>query len=150
MEAPSVSRSFLKDLKLMDSRLNLKFNSKHWVVTYDRPVGEPANIYRIKNDDGSYRPPDTRDLIHLKGGDLCNEDMQTRLRKLSLISERIKAKAKQDAYDNIRSMTLENKTQLANAAVRLTNQGKGRTGFRQVDYRRKGKTFSEITAEATA
>lgn len=148
MEGPAVSRGFLKDLKLMDSRLGIKFNGQHFVIVYTRPIGEPANIYRVKADDGGFRYPDTRDLIALRKGDLSNEDMQSRLRKLSAYSENLREKAKADAADNIRAMTKENRTQLTRAAIQATNQGKANATYRRIDPKVKGKTWEQIQGEA--
>ena len=150
MLGPSVSKSFLKDLKLMDPKLGVKFNGEHFVVVYERPVGEPANVYRVKAEDGGFRQPDSRDLIALRKGDLAAEDIQSRLRKLSYMSEAMREKAKKDAADNIRHMTLDNKRQLANAAVRLTNQGKGNAAFRRVPTKRKGRTYEELKSGINA
>lgn len=147
MDGPSVSRSFLKDLKLMDPRLGLKFNGNHFVVTYRRPIGDDVNIHRIKAEDGGFKYPDRRDLEFIKGGDLANTDMKTRLLKLSAYSENIRAKARKDAHDNIRHMTLDGKNQLAKAAVQLTNMGKGNATFRRIEQNRTGgRTWEEIKA----
>lgn len=135
MLGPSVSKSFLKDLRLMDPKLGVFFNSEHFVITYARPFGAPANIYRVKSETGGFRQPDTRDLIALRKGDLCGEDMKTRLRKLAAYSEDLRAKATAAAKDNIKAMTRENRIQLANAAVQLTNQGKSNSAFRRIDHK---------------
>lgn len=132
MEGPSVSKSFLKDLRLMDKRLSVAWNGKNHVIRYQRPQGDAVNVYRINNEDGSYRAPNNHDLEILKGGDLCQEDMKTRLQKLALYSEKIQEKARADAADNIRHLTLDNRRQLTNAAIQLTNQGKANSTFRRI------------------
>ncbi len=148
MQGPAISPGFLKDLKSMDKKLGIRFNGEHFVFTYDRPVGEAANIYRVKADDGGFRYPDRRDLEAIAKGDLAREDMQSRLRKLSYASEKMREKAKADARDNVRHMTRENKIQLANAAIQLTNQGKGNCQFRRISPKRTGKTYEELKAGA--
>jgi len=82
------------------------------------------------------------------GGDLAREDMKSRLLKLSYASEKMREKAKADARDNIRHLTRDNRIQLANAAVQLTNQSKGNSQFRRVEQKRKGRTWAEIEAGA--
>jgi hypothetical protein len=150
MIGPAVSPSFLKDLKLMDKNLGIFFNGNHFVITYRRPSGEPANIHRVKTEDGQFRYPDRRDLEFVKSGDLTSEGMESRLKKLASYSERIRERAKADAHDNIKAMTRDSRIQLANAAVRLTNQGKGNSSHRRVEKRRTGKTWDEIKSGATA
>jgi hypothetical protein len=132
MEGPSVSKSFMRDLKLMDKRLGIKFNGEHHVITYLRPQGDAVNVYRVKADNGGYRDPDTRDLIALRKGDLSAEGVKSRLQKLAAYSENIREKAKADAYDNVRAMTRDSRVQLANAAIQLTNQGKGNSAHRRI------------------
>jgi hypothetical protein len=147
---PSVSKSFLRDLKLLDRRLGVKWNGSHHVIVFDRGYSDPVNIHRVKSENGGYREPDQRDILFVKSGDLTVEGMKQRLLKLSAYSENIRERAKKDAADNIRHMTLDGKRQLANAAVRLTNQGKGNSTFRRVDTKRKGRTYDEIKSGATA
>jgi len=149
MEGPSVSRGFLKDLKLMDSRLGIRWNGEHHVITYRRPQGDAVNVYRVKAEDGGYRPPDARDLIALRGGDLSQEGMKTRLQKLSLYSERIREQAKKSAADNIRAMTLDNKNQLSKMAIQAANFSKGNATFRRIEQNRTGgRTWDEIKGGA--
>jgi len=139
----------MKDLKLMDPRLGIFFNGEHFVVTYARPFREPANVYRVKGDDGGFRQPDARDLIALRGGDLSQEGMKTRLQKLSLYSERIREQAKKSAADNIRAMTLDNKNQLSKMAIQAANFSKGNATFRRIQQDRTGgRTWDEIKGGA--
>lgn len=135
MQGPSISPSFMRDLKNMDSRLGIKWNGRTYVITYARAFGEPVNIHQVKDENGGFRYPDRRDLEFIKGGDLSSTDMKTRLQKLSAYSEAIREKARKDARENIRHMTLDNRRQLANAAIRLTNQGKGNSTFRRIDHK---------------
>ena len=55
MEDVRPDRSFLRDLCLIDRRLSVKFNGSNFVICYDRGYGEPVNILRVKNEDGSCR-----------------------------------------------------------------------------------------------
>lgn len=148
MEGPSVSKSFMKDLRLMDKRLGITWNGRNHIITYQRPQGDAVSVYRIKNEDGSYKPPDARDLIVLRGGDLCGEDMKTRLQHAAAYSESIREKANRDAHDNIRAMTLDNRRQLANTVARIGNYSKGNSTFRRIEPPKTGKTWDEIKAGA--
>jgi hypothetical protein len=149
MEGPSVSRGFLTDLRNLDPRLGVKWNGFRHIITFDRGWGEPVNIHQVKNEDGSYRPCDQRDIAFVAGGDLCKEDMKSRLRKLSMYSEKIREKARADARDNIKHMTADSRRQLANMVTRQTNQGKGNSTFRRIDLKRKesSRTWTEIKAQ---
>lgn len=127
-------RSFIKELKLIDKRLDVKFNGNNFVITYDRGHGEPVNIALVKRDDGGFRQPDRRDLEHVKGGDLAQGDsMDIRLRKLAYASEQMRAQMRRQARQNIRDMTKDGKNQLAKAFMQRTNQGKGNAAFRRVE-----------------
>jgi hypothetical protein len=127
---PSVERSFLKDLKNMDPRLGVKFNGKHFVLTYKRPVGNPVNIYRVKAEDGSFRQPDKRDLMVLKAGDLAEGDsMDVRLKKSAYASELIRQNEERRVHEEIRAMTLDGRRQLVNA---FKGESKGNATFRRI------------------
>jgi hypothetical protein len=138
MEDVRADRSFMKDLRLIDKRLGCKFNGQNFVVTYDRGHGEPVNILRVKNEDGSFRQPDRRDLETLRQGDLASgESMDTRLRKLAYASYEIRETLKRKHRENIRNMTKDDKNYMMNKIGRLTGQGKPRPAYRQVAYKPK-------------
>ena len=129
---PSVDRSFMKDLKNMDPRLGIKFNDKHFVVTYDRGHGQPVNIYRVKADDGGYRQPDKRDLLVLKAGDLAEGDSaEVRLRKSAYASELIRREEDRKIHEEIRGMTRDGKIQLTNA-FKKAGGAKANSTFRRI------------------
>lgn len=138
MEDVRADRSFLRELRLIDKRLSVKFNGSNFVVCYDRGYGEPVNILRIKNEDGSFRQPDRRDLDLLRQGDLQNGDsMDTRLRKLAYASYEIRETLKRKHRENIRNMTKDDKNYLMNKMGRIAGQGKPRPAFRPVPYKAK-------------
>lgn len=131
---PRPDRSFLKDLRLLDKRLGVKFNSQNFIITYDRGHSEPVNVLLVKRDDGGFRYPDKRDLIALRKGDLAGGDsMHIRLKKMAYASEQIRADIRRKHHDNIRNMTKDDKNQLAKAFIQRTNQGKGNATFRRID-----------------
>jgi len=133
---PAVERSFLKDLKNLDSRLSVKFNDSHFVVCYDRGHGEPVNILRIKGEDNGFRQPDKRDLAIIKGGDLAEgPKMELRLREAAYRAELIRQRDKQKAHENIRDMTKDSRNQLTKAFIQATNQRKGNATFRRIDHK---------------
>jgi hypothetical protein len=127
---PEPDRTFMRDLRNMDRRLGVKFNGNHFVVTYKRPVGEPVNIYRVKADDGSFRQPDKRDLMVIKGGDLAEGDsMDVRLKKTAYASELIRREEKRKVQDEIKAMTRDGRRQLINA---FKGETKGNATFRRI------------------
>lgn len=125
-------RAFLRDLKLMDKRLGVKFNDRNFVITYDRGYGDPVNIHTVKVDGGGFRQPDQRDLIFVKSGDLENESMKEKLLKLSAHSYDIRRKMREKAHDDIRHMTRDNKIQLINTVLRKDNARKANSAFRRI------------------
>ena len=138
MEDVRADRGFLRELRLIDKRLSIKFNGSNFVITYDRGHGDPVNILRIKQEDGSFRQPDRRDLELLKQGDLASgESMDTRLRKLAYASYEIRETLKRKHRENIRNMTKDDKNYMMNKIGRLTGQGKPRPAYRQVPYKAK-------------
>jgi hypothetical protein len=130
---PTVDRSFMRDLKNLDRRLDVKFNGQHFVVTYDRGHGEPVNIHRVKAEDGGFRQPDQREMVFLKQADLAQgRSMDSRLRELAYESYRMREKIKAKHRENIRDMTKDGKNQLAKAFIQSTNLSKGNATFRRI------------------
>ncbi len=145
---PALEGSFLKDLKNMDRRLGVKFNGKHFIVVYERPYGEPANIHCVRTADGDFRQPDQRDLCFIKSGDLENDRLKERLDKLARYCEEERTKTRKKDKEEIKAMTRDSKNQLKNAFAKANNLGKAKHVFRQVEPKRKGKTIEEIRGEA--
>jgi hypothetical protein len=142
---PECNSSFLKDLKSLDKKLSTKFNGEHWVVTYERPYGEPVNIYRVKGDNGGYRQPDNRDLAVIKGGDLAEGDKpEIRLKKLAYMSEKMREEARRKARENIRDLTKDDRHYLASRIGQLTNQGKCNSAFRRIKTKPSKNTVRVI------
>jgi len=120
----------------MDRRLGTKFNGEHFVVTYQRPFGEPVNVLRVRAEDGGFRQPDKRDLAIIKGGDLAEgPKMELRLREAAYKAELIRQRDKQKAHENIRDMTKDSKNQLTKAFIQATNLSKGNATFRRIDHK---------------
>jgi hypothetical protein len=142
---PEVDRSFLRDLKNLDRRLDTKWNGQHFVVTYERGYGEPVNIFRIKGADGGFRQPDRRDLAVIKGGDLAEGDsMETRLRKSAYRAEQIRLEERRKAKELIRDCTKDDYRQLSKALTQLTNTSKGNATFRRIDHKPSKNTVKVV------
>jgi hypothetical protein len=136
--------SFVKQLKTVDPKLGVKWNGSRFVVTYARPIGEPANIHLVKRDDGGFRQPDRRDIEFIRAFDMHNESGKERLLRLSQKSEQIKEHIRKRGKDDIRHATIDNKRQLANAFIKKTNQGKGNSTFRRVPLKQSKNTVATI------
>jgi hypothetical protein len=133
---PEVDRSFKRDLKNIDSRLGTKWNGEHFVVTYDRGHGQPVNILRVMGEGGSFRQPDKRDLIVIKGGDLAQgPKMDLRLKEAAYRSEKLRERDRRKAHDSIRDMTKDDSRYLRERIGRLTNQGKCNSSVRRIDHK---------------
>ncbi|MFA5377334.1 MAG: hypothetical protein WC455_16405 [Dehalococcoidia bacterium] len=124
--------SFLRTLRSVDRKLGVKFNGFNFVVTYERPTGEPANIHTVKRADGSFRQPDQRDIDFIRSFDMENESCRERLARLSSKSEKIRDDLRRRAKDDIRHATLDNKIQLQKAFLQTTNLGKGNSALRRI------------------
>lgn len=132
---PTPDRSFMRDLKLKDKRLGLKWNGSHFVITYDRGYGEPVNISCVKDDTGGFRQPDRRDLEFLYSGDMERTRPQDHLAKVAQYMDAVRKKDKEKAKDLIRHMTRDGKRQLIRAIGQLYNVGKFNSAFRRVPHR---------------
>ncbi len=130
---PECDRSFKRDLKNLDRRLDVKFNDRNFVITYDRGYGQPVNIFRVKGRDEGFRQPDQRDLGVIKGGDLAVESSESRIRRMAYASERMREDMKRKAHENIRDLTKDDRRQLQRAFIQGTNASKGNATFRRVE-----------------
>lgn len=115
----SPDRSFLKQLKLLDRRLGVKFNGQNFVVTYDRGHGDPVNIHAVRADSGGFRQPDRRDLEFLCQGDMERQTPRERFNKVSAYMENYQAEKRRKARENLRDLTKDGKNQLRKAFERV-------------------------------
>ena len=141
---PECDRSFKRDLKNLDRRLDVRFNGKNFIVTYDRGYAEPVNIFCIKGRDDGFRQPDKRDLAVIKGGDLETEKMETRLRKSAYAAERFRQEEIRKAKENIRDMTRDDKIFLSQKFGQITNQSKSNAAFRRINHKASKNVVATI------
>src|SRR4030042_6477875 len=125
-------RSFIKELKRTDNRLDCKFNGSFFVITYDRPYKGPVPIMSVKGENGDFRHPDKRDIDKLKESDLSREDYREKFLRLGKISEEIKdreikARKRKELF---RDITKDNKIQLRQAFAKAENSSKSNAAFR--------------------
>lgn len=138
-------RSFMKDLKLLDKRLDCYFETDHghFVVTYQREHGIPIPLFMVQNDDGEFRQPDQRDMLVLHLGDraIPGQSIRDHLNHVTNYMTDYRARMRKQGRDNIRDMTRDDRRQLMNAFGKLWGGGKFNSTFRRVDVKPKGKVF---------
>lgn len=144
---PSVDRSFMRELKNLDPRLNCKWEPSHchFVVTYDRAVGEPVNLHCVETENGGFRQPDKRDLEVLWQGDKARGDKpDIRLKKAAYASELMRRERQRKSRENMRDWTKDGKIQLMNGFNKATNQSKANSAFRRIDHKPSKNTVKVI------
>ena len=90
---------------------------------------------------GGYRQPDNRDLQALVEADFHRKSVKRRILEGEEHMKRVREEETRKERSEIRDVTKDNRIQLANTYVRAVNLGKGRTGFRQITPKPKGKVF---------
>lgn len=127
-------RVFVKNLKQLDPRLGCYFNKdhNHFVVTFQRPVGKPAEILMVETQDGGFRQPDRREIDCLCEGDLHRTDVKARLQKGAAYMEKYREKQDKEIRESIRDATKDDSQQLKSAYAKATNDGKCNSAFRRI------------------
>jgi hypothetical protein len=130
-------RSFMRQLKELDRRLNCVFRPEHehFVITYDRGHGEPVNICMVKAEDGGFRQPNRTDLDFVFSGDLERMSKAEFFQRASKYSADYALKMERNRRDTIRGATKDDKIQLMNAYNRAANISKANSAFRRIDHK---------------
>ena len=129
-------RTFVKRLKAEDPKLGCHWNGKHFVVTYDRPYGDPAVIWVVMPDPGQeFRQPDQRDLDAIIASNVERESPDEKHRRVSKYMADFREQIRQRDRDNSRAKGRDNKLQIANAFDRIVGSGKGNSSFRRIDVK---------------
>lgn len=136
-------RGFMKNLKNLDRRLDCVFRPEHghFVLTYQRPYGEPVNLHLVKRDDGGFRQPDMRDLKVIYDGDMTNKKPEIEIAKRAYELLSVRDESMKKSKENIRLMTRDDRIQLMNAFQKAHGVGKNKAAFRPVTYKPKGQVF---------
>ena len=137
-------RVFLDDLKKLDSNLGCKFEPghEHFVITYCRPIGDEVPIMLVETPGGGFRHPNQMDIKALQASDTHREPLNARLKKTAHYMETVREKKRQQAADEIRQRTIEDRRQLMPRFARLSNEGgKHNSTFQRVKSKTRGKTF---------
>jgi len=132
---PSVNRSFLKDLKLMDKRLNCFFHpeTEKFIVTYERAMGAPVPIATLAGVENKlFRQPYSRDLEFIKSGDLSNTTIDEKMKKVSAHMEFEREKQRERSHNEFRDRIKDDKRQLQSAYEKVRDGGKHNSAFRRI------------------
>lgn len=138
-------RGFLRNLKNLDRRLDCVFRPEHehFVITYQRPYGEPVNLHCVKASDGGFRQPDNRDLKVIYDGDMSNKNARLELERRAYELQRSNDKYDQKTRELIRERTKDDKIQLMDVFQRRTGIGKKKAAFRPIPYKPKGIVYGQ-------
>jgi len=137
--------TFPKRLKEIDKDLNIQWNPVLERFTIHQKTCNPqipnALICVVKNENGSFRHPDMRDISFLRQADIRNEGPKERERRVAeyMIDER--EKHRKNTKDEIRHATRENKIQLVNVVTKAANIGKGNSAFRRIKAKARGEVY---------
>ena len=131
--------TFLKTLQSADKRLSCRFEDilERFVITYQRPFGEPIALMVIETEDKGFRWPEQRDIEFLQKWDMENMRLKDRLAMVTNYMERYQEEQRRRTRDNHRHMTRDSKIQLMNAFGKLMGTGKHNATFRRVEPRKR-------------
>jgi len=147
MSLTAPDSSFMKKLKALDPKLDCKFQGpvpNKFVITYERPLGDPATIWLVEDDNGGFRKPDERDIETLKASDVHREDIKTRFRKVAKYAEDYKAERDRKVEEGIRDRTKDDYVQLRRAIDRVDNPKAMSGVYRKIKHKPKGKKTEDI------
>lgn len=135
----TVPTTFLKALRSADSRLGCRFEEalERFVITYQRPFGEPIPLMVVETEDKRFRGPEQCDIEFLQKWDMENMRLKDRLAMVTSYMERYQEQQRRRTRDNHRHMTLDGKIQLMNAFGKLMGTGKYNSTFRRVEPRKR-------------
>lgn len=144
---PNPDPTFVKRLHEFDPLLRVQFDkhSERFVVTKRRAYGNDFVVHVIQCDDGTFRPPDMRDIKALYWGDLWRHGgVRERIRSGEERYARQEREQQQRAKDEFRAAAREDKIQLSNTYRKAFNEGSKAPEFRRVDVKSGGLTVQQI------
>lgn len=128
-------KSFMKDLKLLDRRLDCFFNSEDeiFVITFQRPFGDPVPIAKCAGRDpqsGEFRRPDRRDIEFVASGDLSRKKLTDKLAETAYYMEQHRAMRRKKTREDVRLRTIDERRTLMPRFERAYGHGKANATFR--------------------
>lgn len=151
---PSPDPVFVRDLKTFDDKLRLQFSRQlgKFVVTKQRAFGDDFIVLVVQSDDGGFRHPDQRDIKQLYAGDLWRHGgVKERIRKGEEQMLGAEQKDIDNATDELKARTREDKIQLSKAYRRAFNEGSKASEVRRIDVKNpRGRTADQIKSARAA
>lgn len=147
MSLTQPDRVFMKDLKRLDKNLGCYFETahNHFVITYQRPFGEPVPLFMVEAEDGGFRHPDQRDIERLHLGDTHriygSDVVRDHLRHVTSYMEDYRSRIRKQSREKFRDMTKDDRRQLMKAFAKLWGGGKYNSAFRRVTPKSRGQIF---------
>ena len=127
--------AFMKQLKAVDRRLDVKFNGEHFVVTQKTEKYGDVNIWKVVNEQGGFRQPDRRDLEMIRGSNIENVSPNEQFNLSTAYMERFKEDERERERFNTRSVVTNNRLQVAQWFNKYFGAGKGNSAFRRINVR---------------
>jgi hypothetical protein len=125
---------FMKRIGRMDRRLGCEFNGTHFTITFTTERYGKVNIWTVVGERGEFRQPDQREITMLQEADLERLGPEQRWSLTMAYMEKFQEKKREEARDNIRHLTLDNRVQLAQAFGRVAGYSKSNSAFRRIRF----------------
>lgn len=140
---PALDDLFVKRLKRIDKRLDMHWSAEpeRWLMVYDKGDKNFVNMFLIETEDHQYRHPDKRDLVRIRVADLATKSAEKRLKESAEYMAETRLKDRQNAKEDIRHMTLDNKIQLMQAFSKAAGYSKGNSAFRRIKAKVRGEIY---------
>lgn len=137
--------SFYKELKLLDNKLDcylshaLHTEDPLFVITYERPKGDPVVIYVIHDGNLGFRQPSIIDLETLQKADQTKIPLNEQLDKQADLMDKVKQIQERRANESIEDAAKDNKYQLRNIYAKVVDGNmKGHKHVRRIEPKTKG------------
>lgn len=131
--------SFMRQLKTLDKRLGCRFNGTHFVITCETKRFGEVNIWKVVDEGGGFRQPDQRELDMLRQADIEKQSPNEKFNLITAYMEQYQEKKRNEAREEIRNRTIDDRRQLIKAFHPLLGIGKANSAFRRIDVRPKPK-----------
>lgn len=151
------SRSFMKSLKCLDSRLGCEYSYdlERFLITYDRGYGDPLPLLLIETEEKEFRRPRQSDIEFLQQWDMENMRLSDRLNMVTKYMDDYRQRKRRASKEEFRNRTKDDRIQLMNAFGKAMGVSKCNSTFRRITPKPKGQAYNVIdrrfhSAQATA
>lgn len=144
---PTPDPAFVRKLREFDPALSVEFDryTGKFVVYQQGKISGKAVALVISGgeNEAGFRQPDERDLMRLKRADLTRDVVRRRFLDTEEGMRAYTRDSLQDARQELREASRDNKYQIKRAYRAMTNDGKAPSPFRHVAHKPKGKVFDK-------